>query len=270
MALSMQPKENPDDGNKPYACFSVDTERPFPGADDGVFEYLELFEQLGIKSTFFVVGSLGEKRPDIVDAIHAAGHEIACHAWDHPNIGEPPSERAPFVDELDENTLDTHFRRCHETLARDGNPLRGFRAPWFRISDASLSVIGDHFDYDSSLTIRTNTRIAVPPNLTELPVSTLGYRGPRIGASFLFGPGAMRVARTAVQQSRPRTPLIMFGHSFDLSGCPRDLYTAAWKRAWYFNRCGRQRIGDLAGFLSSLRDSGYRFVRCGDLVSDAP
>lgn len=251
------------------AAFSVDTERPFAGADDGTFRYLELFERLSLPATFFIVGEVAERRPDIVDAIHLAGHEIACHAWQHPNIGQRAEARDPFVDELNDADFSDSLCRCHQVLTRGGQPPRGFRAPWFRISEANLAVLKRYFSYDSSLTAHKLARTSMPPGLSELPVSTLGRQGPRLGTSFLFGPGARRVTLAALRVLAPAEPLMMFGHSFDLSGCPRGLHTARWKRAWYFDRCGPQQTNVLADMLTALRDRGYRFVRCGELVGGA-
>lgn len=248
--------------------FSVDTERPFAGADDGAFRYLELFERLSIPATFFVVGKVGERRPDIVDAIHDAGHEVACHGWDHPNIGEPVGERCPFISDLDDSTLANALTRCHDVLTRDDQKPHGFRAPWFRVNANNLAVIGNYFDYDSSLTRRTAARTPLPAGLIELPVSTLGTLGPRLGTSFLFGPGAMDATLAALRLMKAKQPLMLFGHSFDLSGCPPGLHTAVWKRAWYFQRCGFQQTNRLAKLLTAIRHLGYKFVRCRDLAGD--
>jgi len=48
-----------------------------------------LLEQLGrkeIQATFFVVGQVAQHNPRLVRAIHAAGHEIASHSWEHQRI----------------------------------------------------------------------------------------------------------------------------------------------------------------------------------------
>lgn len=57
--------------------------------DDGPagygMRYAELFEEEGVKATFFVVGSKVEKAPDIVKALHKAGIEIGNHSYTHAN-----------------------------------------------------------------------------------------------------------------------------------------------------------------------------------------
>lgn len=252
---------------KRIAVFSIDTECPFPGADEGTHAFLGLLDELSIPATFFIVGKLAEERPDIIDAIHAAGHEIACHAWEHPYISEPPADRSRFVDQLSDEELAAHCERCVAVLTRDGVAPSGFRAPWFRVSGDNLKVIGRYFAYDSSLTERASISFMPQSGLEEIPVSTLGRCGPMVGTPFLFGPGAMTATNSLIFLARPRrVPLMIYSHSFDLGRCPAGLYTNAMKRAWYFSRCGPEQRDRLARFLVRLRDNhGFEFVRCHDL-----
>lgn len=46
---------------------------------------IELLGRLGARATFFLLGRRALLRPDIVDALAAAGHELACHTHDHLN-----------------------------------------------------------------------------------------------------------------------------------------------------------------------------------------
>jgi len=59
--------------------------------DDGpndpcTFQLLELFEKHGVKATFFMIGRYVDHRPDIAEAVAAAGHVIANHTYTHPNL----------------------------------------------------------------------------------------------------------------------------------------------------------------------------------------
>ena len=40
---------------------------------------LGLFDDASVRCTFFVLGVIGEKYPEVVRSIHAAGHEVASH-----------------------------------------------------------------------------------------------------------------------------------------------------------------------------------------------
>ncbi len=249
------------------AVFSVDVELPFAGSEDGPLRFLDLLEHLRIPATMFVVGEVAEAHPGIVDAIHAAGHEIACHGWRHPNIGDAPGRRPPFVDELSDEELDAHCRRSTAALTRGGVPPAGFRAPWFRIARRNLAVVARHFSYDSSFSVRRGGGEGMPAGLAEFPVSSIGVRGPLLGSSFMFGFGVMRIIPSVIGLARPRTPLMLYSHSFDLTECPAGLNTSALKRLWYFDRCGPARARDFTALVKALRDDqGFRFRRCCDLL----
>ncbi len=43
-----------------------------------------------MKATFFVLGSRAEQSPDILRAMVAAGHEVANHSWNHPQLNKIP------------------------------------------------------------------------------------------------------------------------------------------------------------------------------------
>ena len=42
---------------------------------------LELFEKYDVKATFFVLGYIAEKFPDMIKKISGLGHEIASHSY---------------------------------------------------------------------------------------------------------------------------------------------------------------------------------------------
>ncbi len=55
--------------------------------DDGPSEWtapiLDALEAAGGHATFFVVGRYAERRPELLERMHAAGHEIGNHTYDH-------------------------------------------------------------------------------------------------------------------------------------------------------------------------------------------
>lgn len=48
-------------------------------------QILDLLEQYEARGTFFVVGQLAEKSPDVVRRMYEDGHEIANHTYTHPS-----------------------------------------------------------------------------------------------------------------------------------------------------------------------------------------
>jgi peptidoglycan/xylan/chitin deacetylase (PgdA/CDA1 family) len=73
--------------------------------DDGpndpyTLELLDLLARHNAKATFFVIGEYVRRRPEIVRAIHQAGHAVGNHTFRHPNLIFVGSDR--LHQELDE------------------------------------------------------------------------------------------------------------------------------------------------------------------------
>src|SRR5215469_1437176 len=89
---------------------------------------LEWFSDAGHKATFFTLGWVTERHPNIVRRIAEQGHEIACHSLRHRTVYEMSQV------EFREDT-----RRAKELLEDvTGIPVRGYRAPSFSITEKSL------------------------------------------------------------------------------------------------------------------------------------
>ncbi len=102
---------------------------------------LELLEKEGISATFFVLGWVAERNPDLIRRISDAGHEIAAHGYNHQLI----SNLAP--DEFKRDVL-----KCKQILEDlTGQPVTGYRAPSFSITDWAIDCLVQlGFSYDSS------------------------------------------------------------------------------------------------------------------------
>jgi putative urate catabolism protein len=62
------------------------------GSRAGVWRLLRLFERYGVPVTVYGVAMAMERNPAVVDAILAAGHEIASHGWRWINYQDVPVE----------------------------------------------------------------------------------------------------------------------------------------------------------------------------------
>lgn len=88
---------------------------------------LDVLAAAGVKGTFFVLGWVAERIPDLVRRIAAEGHEIASHGYDHRRLTElTPAE---FREDA------RHAKRLIEDCT--GQPVKGFRAPTFSINSRS-------------------------------------------------------------------------------------------------------------------------------------
>ncbi len=89
---------------------------------------LEIFAAHKVSATFFVLGWVAERNPTLVQAIHRAGHEVACHGYSHA-----------LVYPLNPEEFRTDVRRAKKLLEEvAGTPVDGYRAPSFSIVKSSL------------------------------------------------------------------------------------------------------------------------------------
>ena len=106
---------------------------------------LECFEQAGVRATFFILGWVAERFPQLVRDIAAAGHELASHGFQHQLIYLLTPEQ--FREDV---------RRAKATIEdAGGSVVRGYRAPSFSIVQASLwaldVLIDEGHTYDASI-----------------------------------------------------------------------------------------------------------------------
>ena len=106
---------------------------------------LELLHRKKILGTFFTLGWIGARFPDLVRRIAAAGHEVASHGFWHRRITELTPEE--FREEI----------RSSRSLLEDvsGQRVHGFRAPSFSIVPgkewAFDVLLEEGYGYDSSI-----------------------------------------------------------------------------------------------------------------------
>ncbi|MBX9659160.1 MAG: DUF3473 domain-containing protein [Nitrospiraceae bacterium] len=105
----------------------------------------ELLAKHGIKATFFILGWVAERHPEMVKSLAAQGHEVASHGYGHELVTTQSPEQ--FRQDV----------RRAKTILEDltGNCVVGYRAPSFSItSDNSwaLSILVEEgYLYDSSI-----------------------------------------------------------------------------------------------------------------------
>jgi len=98
------------------------------------FRFLEIFAEYGVKATFFTLGWVAERHPEIVRAIVAEGHELASHGYAH----QPAFRQDPEVFRADV------VRAKHTLEQAAGIEVIGYRAPSFSIiavNDWAFSVL---------------------------------------------------------------------------------------------------------------------------------
>lgn len=152
---------------------------------------LAMLGERGITGTFFVLGWVAERVPQLVRRIAAAGHEIACHGYSHQLIYTQSQQT--FLDET------RHAKQLLEDLT--GGPVRGYRAASFSITPKSRwaldTLIDLGFEYDSSIFPVRHDRYGMPGaarspgtvespsgrKIVEFPMSTALFGGVRVPVS---------------------------------------------------------------------------------------
>jgi len=142
---------------------------------------LNMFEAHQVQATFFVLGWIAERYPQLVRAIQQAGHEVASHGFLHQRVRT--LSRQAFRQDVDRS------KKLLEDLS--GVHVLGYRAPSFSIS-ADLSwayetLFEVGYRYSSSVYPITHDHYGSPDaprkvfetecGLLEMPLSTLRLWG---------------------------------------------------------------------------------------------
>jgi polysaccharide deacetylase family protein (PEP-CTERM system associated) len=117
---------------------------------------LALFAEKGVKATFFVLGWVADRQPELVRRIAEGGHEIASHGYAHR-----------LVYDLTRTTFRDDTRRAKGVLEdASGRPVVGYRAPSYSITPRSLwaldILIEEGFRYDASIFPIHHDRYGIP------------------------------------------------------------------------------------------------------------
>lgn len=186
---------------------------------------LALFDEAGVKGTFFTLGWVAQRHPQLIRRIVGLGHEIASHGWDHARVFR--MDRATFANDL------AMSRHAIEDAAGIG--ITGYRAPSFSIdartpwaheelaaqgyvySSSVAPVAHDHYGW------RDAPRFAFHPladdGLIEIPVTTAMFAGRRLAAG---GGGFFRVlpyafSRWAIRQvNKEQRPAAFYFHPWEI------------------------------------------------------
>jgi polysaccharide deacetylase family protein (PEP-CTERM system associated) len=112
---------------------------------EGVDMILMELETRKLKATFFCLGWIAEKHPEVIRKIHAHGHHIGCHSYQHELAFR--FDREGFKNDTEKS------KKLIEDLI--GEEINAFRAPGFSISKKNvwaLEVLTElGFEYDCSL-----------------------------------------------------------------------------------------------------------------------
>jgi polysaccharide deacetylase family protein (PEP-CTERM system associated) len=235
---------------------------------------LDRLHDRGAKATFFVVGAVARSHPALVRAIHAAGHEVASHSFDHRRVHR--FTPATFRDDL---------LASKDALEQaTGAPVVGFRAPTFSVvrqTAWAIDVLAEAgFRYDSSVFPVRHDRYGVPDaprgpflavgdraELVELPPATLRLGGLNlpVGGGGYFRLFPLGVLTAGVRQlTRGRAPAVatLYFHPWEFDPDQPRLPLSRLSR-WRTYVGTRRTFGRLDRLLAR-----YHFRRAADVAAE--
>ena len=139
---------------------------------------LDVFSEFETKATFFVLGWVADRFPELVRSIVQRGHEIASHGYAHRLI----YDQTPAAFRAD-------VRRAKSILEDAcGRQVAGYRAPSYSITPRSLwaldILVEEGYQYDSSIFPIRHDRYGIPVSARR------PYRIDRPAGSIIEVPGS--------------------------------------------------------------------------------
>ena len=140
---------------------------------------LDLFAARNIRATFFTLGWVAERYPELVHRIVKEGHELACHGYEHTRVTEQTPEQ--FRQDI------AKTKKLLEDIS--GQAVIGYRAASYSICEKNLWALDilqeEDFKYSSSIYPVKHDLYGIPDaprfkyhplsdqKFTEIPITTL-------------------------------------------------------------------------------------------------
>lgn len=195
--------------------------------EKNTYRILDVLDEHNVKATFFILGWVAERCSKLVRDVHASGHEVACHGYNHRLIYDLTPEQ--FKEDV----------RKAKGILEDiiSAPVIGYRAASYSIVKETLwaldILIEEKFLYDSSIFPIHHDRYGLPGaerfphvlkrnngTLHEFPPSTyrlFGQNVPIAGGGYLrLFP--LQITRTAMRRinENEKKPVIVYLHPWEI------------------------------------------------------
>jgi polysaccharide deacetylase family protein (PEP-CTERM system associated) len=209
---------------------------------------LNLFEKHGVHATFFTVGYIAQKHPELIEEVLSHGHEIASHGYLHTDLRK-----------MNKESFESDLIKSLEILRKiSGEKVIGFRAPYFSVNKNNLWVYGvmrRHLLYDSSIfPVRPHYGLGEAPrkiyrlalnnplkedpdgDFIEIPMATL--RLPGIGNVPIAGGFHMRflpypLLKLGISKlNKSGSPAVLYIHPEDLDPERPRIQGYSWHYYW--------------------------------------
>ncbi len=192
----------------------------------GLGRILDTLNSNSVKATFFVLGWVAQRHPDLIRRVSTDGHEIATHGYEHKLIYS--QSREEFEEDL--------IRSVGIIEAVTNSKVSGFRAPSFSITRDSLWALEilarNGIKYDASIFPILHHRYGIEDSqrfpyrinnngysIIEYPCSTIRIAGRNIPFS---GGGYLRILPYGIIRrwikaiNQQGKPVIVYIHPWEL------------------------------------------------------
>jgi len=216
---------------------------------DNTGNILNLLDSFNVKATFFIVGWIAEKHPELVREISIRGHEVGCHSYRHQRIQT-----------LTKKAFREDTKKAKEILEDiSGQQVSGYRAPTYSITRETiwaLDILAElGFKYDSSIFPIYHDNYGIPDaprfpyklnglDLNEYPLSTaliLGRKVPVAGGGYfrLFPYWFTKMALKSINK-KEKQPFIFYLHPWEVDpGQPRMNNISMLSRFRHYNNLSK-------------------------------
>ena len=204
---------------------------------DNTHRILDLFAENDVKSTFFTLGWVAQRCPDVIQRIVSEGHELASHGLEH--------QRATTMTEQE---LYDDIKQSKDILEDIGGvALKGYRAPSFSINESNTWVYEILKELDflySSSTYPINHDLYGVPNwprfkyqrengIIEIPIPTISKRGNNVGIGgggyFRLHPYWLSKRRITKFMQVEKAPYSFYFHPWEIDAEQPRFDNAPWK-----------------------------------------
>lgn len=187
---------------------------------------LQLFSDAGVRATFFTLGWVAERCPQLIRRIIDGGHELASHGYDHTRAHQ--QDRQQFSEDI---------RRTKAMLEQIGGvSVQGYRAASYSIGRSNFWALDElaaaGYRYSSSIYPVRHDLYGVPdaprhaffparaPGLLEVPVTTarFGERNVPAGGGGYFRLFPYPVSRYLIRRvnDRDQMPAVFYFHPWEI------------------------------------------------------
>jgi polysaccharide deacetylase family protein (PEP-CTERM system associated) len=237
--------------------------------EDSMARILDEMERDRVSGTFFILGWVAARHPNLVRRIRDAGHEVASHGTGHRTVYDLTADQ--FRRDV------TDAKRTLEDII--GEPVVGYRAPSYSITRRSwwaLEILAEAgYSYDSSIFPIRHYRYGIPGyqrfphridlgnglGIWEFPLTTVSFFGfnfPIAGGAYLrFLPGWLVKCGISWVNRKERQPAVIYFHPWEIDdGQPRQ------KVGWPIRVNHYHNLSRMLGKLQKIwRAGSYRPLR---------